>query len=219
MSEHGGSWTLNTTYTGTGQPTTNTLSASVAYTGDLGRGQPNLVISDGCFGEGGQGGGGTDLCVNIEGVQTEVPSGMVRDEQGNCTTPNNGGTDICVNIEGVQTEIPSGMVKDEQGNCVTPGQGGGDVCVNIEGVQTEVPSGMTRDENGNCTTTTTTTTGGTPQVLAASTTNQVAVVPTGSVNGGLGTASKTLNHVSLAGLIGALLSLSSGLVMLNRRQS
>jgi hypothetical protein len=73
-------------------------------------------------------------------------------------------------------------------------------------------------------TTTTTTTSGTPQVLAATTTAgqgaaQVAVLPQGSVNGGEGAASKTLDKVSLVGLTGALLSVGSGLAMLNRRKS
>lgn len=165
---------------------------------NLSNGGQAILDNDCVVPEGGQGGGPTDICVNIEGVQTEVPAGMVRDANGNCNNPSNGGTDICVNIEGVQTEVPSGMVRDSQGNCTTPGAGGGG--------------------------TTTTTTG---QVLGTSTTAtggqgagpQVAAVPQGSVNGGLGAASKTVNHVSLAGLVGALLSVGSGLVMLNRRQS
>ena len=62
----------------------------------------------------------TDLCPNIEGNQTEIPGGMVKDEQGNCVTPTPPPTDVCPNIEGNQTQIPGGMVKDEQGNCVSP---------------------------------------------------------------------------------------------------
>lgn len=59
MTQHGnGSWTRTTSYSGTGQPTTSTVSAHVTYTGSLGNGQANLVISDGCFGSGGSGGGG-----------------------------------------------------------------------------------------------------------------------------------------------------------------
>jgi hypothetical protein len=65
---------------------------------------------------------------------------------------------------------------------------------------------------------TTTTTTSTPQVLAASTTTQVAVVPTGSVNGGEGAASRVTNSSSMVGMVGALLSVGSGLAMLNRRQ-
>jgi hypothetical protein len=62
MSQHGGSWTLNTAYSGTAQPTTSTVTASVAFTGSLGNGTANLVISDGCFGTGGEGGGPTMDC-------------------------------------------------------------------------------------------------------------------------------------------------------------
>jgi hypothetical protein len=29
----------------------------------------------------------TDVCPNIEGVQTSVPNGMVKDSAGNCVTP------------------------------------------------------------------------------------------------------------------------------------
>jgi uncharacterized repeat protein (TIGR01451 family) len=61
----------------------------------------------------------TDACPNIEGNQTEIPDGMVKDEHGNCVTPTPP-TDACPNIEGNQTHIPDGMVKDEHGNCVTP---------------------------------------------------------------------------------------------------
>ncbi len=59
-----------------------------------------------------------DVCPNIEGVQTAVPSGMVKDSAGNCVTPP---TDLCPNIEGVQTAVPAGMVRDASGNCVPPG--------------------------------------------------------------------------------------------------
>jgi hypothetical protein len=70
-------------------------------------------------------------------------------------------------------------------------------------------------------TTTTTTTTSTGQVLAASTTtgSQVAVVPTGSVNGGEGAASRAVNSTALAGLMGSLLSTGLGLSLLNKRQS
>src|SRR3954471_18307243 len=59
----------------------------------------------------------TDVCPNIDGAQTTVPSGMVKDSAGNCVTPP---TDVCPNLEGVQTAVPTGMVKDASGNCVTP---------------------------------------------------------------------------------------------------
>ncbi len=65
MSQHGHSWTIDTAFSGTGQPTTSTVSAHVTFTGSLGNGHANLVISSGCFGSnsssgggGGQGGGG-----------------------------------------------------------------------------------------------------------------------------------------------------------------
>jgi hypothetical protein len=84
--------------------------------------------------------------------------------------------------------------------------------------------GPTTGSGGTTSTTTTTT----PQVLGASTTvttgglgagTQVALVPTGSVNGGSGAASKAVNRSSAIGLVGALLSIGSGFVMLNRRNN
>ena len=60
-----------------------------------------------------------DVCPNIEGNQSEVPDGMVKDEQGNCVTPTPP-TDACPNLEGNQASVPTGLVKDEHGNCVTP---------------------------------------------------------------------------------------------------
>jgi hypothetical protein len=100
----------------------------------------------------------TDVCPNIEGVQTEVPEGKVLDENGDCVTdvcPNVEGVqtdekdcpppvDVCPNIEGVQTEVPEGKVLDENGDCVT------DVCPNINGIQTEVPEGKVLNNDGNC---------------------------------------------------------------------
>jgi uncharacterized repeat protein (TIGR01451 family) len=61
-----------------------------------------------------------DVCPNIEGNQSEVPNGMVKDEQGNCVTTPPPPTDVCPNIEGNQATVPSGLVKDVHGNCVTP---------------------------------------------------------------------------------------------------
>jgi hypothetical protein len=81
MSQHGGSWTINTAYSGTGQPTTSTVQASVAYTGELGKGTANLVISDGCFGEGGQGGGPVTDC---DGDTDESPSTECQQPQKDC---------------------------------------------------------------------------------------------------------------------------------------
>ena len=62
----------------------------------------------------------TDVCPNIDGNQTQIPGGMVKDEQGNCVTPTPPPTDVCPNIGGNQASVPGGLVKDEHGNCVTP---------------------------------------------------------------------------------------------------
>jgi hypothetical protein len=85
-----------------------------------------------------------DVCPNIEGVQTQVPSGMVKDAEGRCTTPP---TDQCPNLEGVQEQVPAGMAKDTEGNCFTPPA---DVCPNIDGLQTALPEGFLKEESGNC---------------------------------------------------------------------
>lgn len=77
------------------------------------------------------GGGGenpTDVCPNIDGVQTEVPLGKVL-QDGNCVdTPTGGGggsSDVCPNIDGTQSEVPEGKVLQD-GNCVdAPVSGGG----------------------------------------------------------------------------------------------
>ena len=62
----------------------------------------------------------TDVCPNIDGNQTQIPGGMVKDEQGNCVTPTPPPADVCPNIDGNQASVPGGLVKDEHGNCVTP---------------------------------------------------------------------------------------------------
>jgi|GEM_PF-1175709 len=89
---------------------------------------------------------GTDVCPNISGVQTSVPSGYIKDGAGNCVPQTE--TDVCPNITGVQTSVPSGYIKDGAGNCVP--QTETDVCPNITGVQTSVPSGYIKDGSGNC---------------------------------------------------------------------
>ena len=85
-----------------------------------------------------------DVCPNIEGVQTQLPSGMVKSASGDCITPPR---DQCPNLAGVQEQVPAGMAKDVAGICFTPPT---DVCPNIEGVQTQVPSGMVENTAGNC---------------------------------------------------------------------
>jgi hypothetical protein len=88
-----------------------------------------------------------DVCPNLGGVQQQIPTGLVKDEQGHCVPPPP--IDICPNIEGIQTQVPSGMVKNDAGACVPPPPPT-DVCPNIEGIQTQVPSGMVKNDSGNC---------------------------------------------------------------------
>jgi len=101
----------------------------------------------------------TDVCPNISGNQSSIPSGMIIDASGNCViAPSN--TDFCPNIAGIQDEVPNGMVINGSGNCVTPtgtGTGTGtppstspDVCPNIAGRQPRVPDGMTKNSAGQC---------------------------------------------------------------------
>jgi uncharacterized membrane protein YgcG len=74
------------------------------------------------------GGGTTDVCPNIEGVQAVVPEGMHINNDGNCVNDDtNGGgtTDVCPNIDGIQTAIPEGQHLTEDGNCVDDGGNGG----------------------------------------------------------------------------------------------
>ena len=85
-----------------------------------------------------------DVCPNIPGVQTHVPFGKILDQNGNCVP---GGIDVCQNIAGIQATIPAGLVADGNGNCVSPGI---DVCLNIQGVQTTIPAGLVADGHGNC---------------------------------------------------------------------
>ncbi len=74
------------------------------------------------------GAGSPDLCPNIEGTQTTIPTGMHFDtETESCVndSSNGGDTDMCPNMEGIQTEVPSGMHVNESGNCVDNGGNGG----------------------------------------------------------------------------------------------
>ncbi|WP_062311293.1 hypothetical protein [Demequina rhizosphaerae] len=62
-----------------------------------------------------------DVCLNIDGIQTEVPDGYKADGQGNCckcTPPPV--VDKCLNIDGDQATVPEGMTRDENGDCWTP---------------------------------------------------------------------------------------------------
>ncbi|HWC57716.1 MAG TPA: carboxypeptidase regulatory-like domain-containing protein [Candidatus Paceibacterota bacterium] len=103
-----------------------------------------------------------DLCPNIGGVQTTMPTGYHYDDQGDCVPDAN--SDFCPNIVGIQSAIPEGYVLDQVGNCVKTipscydgiqnqnetgvdtggvcGSSSSDVCSNIPGDQPTVPSGM-----------------------------------------------------------------------------
>ncbi|MDN4476293.1 hypothetical protein QQX09_10540 [Demequina sp. SYSU T00192] len=62
-----------------------------------------------------------DVCLNLDGVQTEVPDGYKSDGEGSCcecTPPPV--VDKCLNIDGEQTTVPEGMTRDENGDCWTP---------------------------------------------------------------------------------------------------
>ena len=86
-----------------------------------------------------------DVCPNLEGTQSTVPSGYHLSE-GQCVLDTPPVTDVCPNIEGTQESVPSGYHLSD-GQCVadsTNGSGGGtptDVCPNIDGTQESVPSG------------------------------------------------------------------------------
>jgi hypothetical protein len=97
-----------------------------------------VALADACL---------ADVCPNLEGVQTQVPSGMAKDADGNCNSPP---ADLCPNVEGVQEQVPAGMVKDASGDCFAPPPPPDDVCPNLEGVQTALPEGFVEDEEGNC---------------------------------------------------------------------
>jgi len=61
----------------------------------------------------------TDVCPNLSGVQTSVPSGY-KLENGKCvvvTTPPPPVTDVCPNLSGVQTSVPTGY-NIENNQCV-----------------------------------------------------------------------------------------------------
>ncbi len=99
----------------------------------------------------------TDVCPNIPGIQTSLPSGMQLDESGNCYTPSIPPvtpivTDLCNNLPGIQTSLPSGYYKSS-GNCypqpLAPAEPV-DVCSNLEEVQLAVPDGYYLDESNNC---------------------------------------------------------------------
>ncbi len=92
----------------------------------------------------------TDVCPNIAGDQATIPTGMVKNEAGNCVQIVVVPTDVCPNIDGNQAAVPAGMVKNDAGNCVQIVVVPTDVCPNIDGNQAAVPAGMVKNDAGNC---------------------------------------------------------------------
>lgn len=93
-----------------------------------------------------------DVCVNLDGIQTQIPTGYESDTAGNCkeiiiVEPEP--VDLCLNLEGIQAIIPDGYVKNETGQCVLPPPPVIDVCPNLNGVQSEMPTGY-KNDNGKC---------------------------------------------------------------------
>jgi VCBS repeat-containing protein len=64
----------------------------------------------------------SDVCSNINGIQTVVPQGMTESE-GICTTPTPEPVDVCSNLDGVQTSVPANH--SELGGVCTPRSNGG----------------------------------------------------------------------------------------------
>ena len=79
----------------------------------------------------------TDVCPNIDGNQSGIPEGMVKDQQGNCVVPPP--ADVCPNLDGPQPTVPAGYtLVDGQCVVVPPPV---DKCLNIAGNQATVPEG------------------------------------------------------------------------------
>ncbi len=53
----------------------------------------------------------TDICINIDGLQTQLPAGYLKDAAGNCQA------DLCFNIDDLQTSIPAGYESSDGENC------------------------------------------------------------------------------------------------------
>lgn len=105
----------------------------------------------------------TDVCPNIPGIQSSIPSGMQLDGNGNCYTPTPPPTpvtpittpvktDLCKNLSGTQTVLPSGYYRSG-GNCypqpAAPTEPV-DVCSNLDAVQTSIPDGYYLNDNNQC---------------------------------------------------------------------
>jgi hypothetical protein len=152
--------------------------------------QGQAIYNNGCVVPGGHGGG----CDQDNGRDDDCTP-----PQKDCDSDFDNSSESECTPPQPQMDCDSDFDNSPASECATGGQGGG-------------PTGGT----------TTTTTG---QVLGATTTSggagaaQVAVVPEGSVNGGEGAASRTFSHASMFGLVGSLVTVGSGLALLNRRQN
>jgi hypothetical protein len=79
-----------------------------------------------------------DECRNLDGIQEDVPEGLEKTEDGECTEPP---SDVCANIDGIQTVLPDNMEVDNLGQCYK------DKCDNLGGFQADIPQGyVQRDE-------------------------------------------------------------------------
>ena len=82
-----------------------------------------------------------DLCSNMTGIQTVLPTGYSVDTHAVCSPPP---VDVCTNIDDLQTVMPDGYALDSDGHCQQ------DVCGNIVGLQMSLPTGKEFDSARNC---------------------------------------------------------------------
>ena len=94
-----------------------------------------------------------DVCLNLEGIQTEIPSGYEANA-GNCTliVTDPETVDVCLNLDGVQASVPEGYESKVTGNCtqiiIDPEPL--DLCPNLEGNQAVMPENYIKNSAGNC---------------------------------------------------------------------
>lgn len=80
-----------------------------------------------------------DLCPNIEDIQLIVADGFDIDVNGDCQM------DVCPNIDGIQAILPAKTGLSDDGDCVPI-----DACLNLEGIQTNIPETHYLSESGKC---------------------------------------------------------------------
>jgi hypothetical protein len=108
---------VNWTNVADGSETTKNTSGSITMNADIGLvAHCNTIVVE-----------PTDVCPNIAGNQTTIPSGMSKDASGNCVCVDDsicgggggggGDTDVCPNVPGNQATVPANMVKTADGNC------------------------------------------------------------------------------------------------------